>query len=249
MAGGGDDVSASVDNNSNVVNTVERISGARNGFNDAGDTLPKATKSAAPFVPDTKDLGQLHDAAAECRGCDLYVRATQVVFGEGPRRATVVLVGEQPGDLEDVRGRPFVGPAGGVLDRALEAAGIERDDVYLTNAVKHFSFEERGKRRIHKKPRISEMRACRPWIEAELRAIKPACVVCMGSTAAQSLLGPDVRIMQARGQVLKDTSWAPAIVVVTIHPSAVLRADDGEELFKMLVHDLKVAKKASRKPS
>jgi DNA polymerase len=171
-----------------------------------------------------------------------------VVFGEGPKRATVVLVGEQPGDVEDVRGRPFVGPAGGVLDRALEAAGIERDDVYLTNAVKHFSFEERGKRRIHKKPRISEMRACRPWIEAELRAIRPACVVCMGSTAAQSLLGSDVRIMQARGQVLKDTTWAPA-VVVTIHPSAVLRADDGEELFKLLVNDLKVAKKASRKPS
>ena len=213
-----------------------------------GGTLPKATKSAAPFVPNTRDLGRLHDAAASCRGCDLYARATQVVFGEGPKRATVVLVGEQPGDVEDVRGRPFVGPAGGVLDRALEAAGLERNEVYLTNAVKHFSFEERGKRRIHKKPRISEMRACRPWIEAELRAIKPACVVCMGSTAAQSLLGPDVRIMQARGQVLKDTTWAPA-VVVTIHPSAVLRADDGEDLFKMLVNDLKVAKKASRKRS
>src|SRR4030095_11799225 len=115
---------------------------------------------------------------------------------------------------------------------------LERKSVYMTNAVKHFSFEERGKRRIHKKPRVSEMRACRPWLEAELQAIRPACVVCMGSTAAQSLLGPDVRIMQVRGQVLKDTSWAPAIVVVTIHPSAVLRADDGEELFKMLVHDL-----------
>jgi DNA polymerase len=211
--------------------------------------VSKATKkSAEPYVPVTRDLGQLHDAAASCRGCDLYARATQVVFGEGPKRTRIVLIGEQPGDVEDVRGRPFVGPAGGVLDRALEAAGLERKSVYMTNAVKHFSFEERGKRRIHKKPRVSEMRACRPWLEAELQAIRPACVVCMGSTAAQSLLGPDVRIMQVRGQVLKDTTWAPA-VVVTIHPSAVLRADDGEELFRMLVSDLKVAKKAGQKPS
>jgi uracil-DNA glycosylase len=209
--------------------------------------LAKTTKkSAEPFVPDTRDLGRLHDAAASCRGCDLYARATQVVFGEGSKRSRMVLVGEQPGDAEDVRGRPFVGPAGGVLDRALAAAGIDRVDVYLTNAVKHFSFEERGKRRIHKKPRLSEMRACRPWLEAELQAIRPSCVVCLGSTAAQSLLGPEVRIMQARGQVLKDTPWAPA-VVVTIHPSAVLRADDGEALFEMLVDDLKVARKASRK--
>lgn len=203
-------------------------------------------KSAAPYVPDTRDLGQLHDAAASCRGCDLYARATQVVFGEGPKRSAIVLVGEQPGDVEDVRGRPFVGPAGGVLDRALAAAGIDRTGVYMTNAVKHFSFEERGKRRIHKKPRLSEMRACRPWLEAELEAVRPACVVCLGSTAAQSLLGPDVRVMQARGQVLKDTTWAPA-VVVTIHPSAVLRADDGEQYFAMLVDDLKVARKASKK--
>ena len=199
-------------------------------------------------MPDTRDLGQLHDAAASCRGCDLYLRATQVVFGEGPKRSRIVLIGEQPGDVEDVRGRPFVGPAGSVLDRALEAAGLDRKAVYMTNAVKHFSFEERGKRRIHKKPRISEMRACRPWLEAELRAVQPACVVCLGSTAAQSLLGPDVRIMQVRGQVLKATKWAPA-VVVTIHPSAVLRADDGEALFQMLVDDLKVAKKAGRKPT
>ncbi len=206
------------------------------------------SRSAEPFVPDTRDLGQLHDAAASCRGCDLYLRATQVVFGEGPKRSRIVLIGEQPGDVEDVRGRPFVGPAGSVLDRALEAAGLDRKAVYMTNAVKHFSFEERGKRRIHKKPRISEMRACRPWLEAELRAVQPACVVCLGSTAAQSLLGPDVRIMQVRGQVLKATKWAPA-VVVTIHPSAVLRADDGEALFQMLVDDLKVAKKAGRKPT
>jgi uracil-DNA glycosylase len=202
--------------------------------------------SAKPFVPDTRDLGQLHDAVASCRGCDLYARATQAVFGEGPKRARLLLIGEQPGDVEDVRGRPFVGPAGGVLDRALAAAGIDRGEVYMTNAVKHFSFEERGKRRIHKKPRLSEVRACRPWLEAEVQAIRPACVVCMGSTAAQSLLGPAIRIMQARGQILKDTPWAPA-VVVTIHPSAVLRADDGEEFFKMLVDDLEVARKASRK--
>ena len=209
--------------------------------------LAKTTKkSAKPFVPDSTDLGRLHDAAASCRGCDLYARATQVVFGDGPRRSRIVLVGEQPGAVEDVRGRPFVGPAGGVLDRALTAAGIDRAHVYMTNAVKHFSFEERGKRRIHKKPRLSEMRACRPWLEAELQAIRPVCVVCLGSTAAQSLLGPDVRIMQVRGQVLKDTSWAPSLVV-TIHPSAVLRADDGEAMFEMLVDDLKVARKASQK--
>jgi uracil-DNA glycosylase len=209
--------------------------------------LAKTTKkSAKPFVPDSRDLGRLHDAAASCRGCDLYARATQVVFGEGSRRSRIVLVGEQPGVVEDVRGRPFVGPAGGVLDRALTAAGIDRADVYMTNAVKHFSFEERGKRRIHKKPRLSEMRACRPWLEAELQAIRPVCVVCLGSTAAQSLLGPDVRIMQVRGQVLKDTSWAPSLVV-TIHPSAVLRADDGEAMFEMLVDDLTIARKASKK--
>jgi uracil-DNA glycosylase family protein len=209
--------------------------------------LAKTTKKSAKlFVPDSKDLGRLHDAAASCRGCDLYARATQVVFGEGSRRSRIVLVGEQPGAVEDVRGRPFVGPAGGVLERALTAAGIDRADVYMTNAVKHFSFEERGKRRIHKKPRLSEMRACRPWLEAELQAIRPVCVVCLGSTAAQSLLGPDVRIMQVRGQVLKDTSWAPSLVV-TIHPSAVLRADDGEAMFEMLVDDLKVARKTSQK--
>src|SRR5262245_47574514 len=227
---------------------AERLASCDNHgvVNTRRDDVAKTTKAAEPFVPDTRDLGQLHDAAASCRGCDLFAKATQVVFGEGPKRARLMLVGEQPGDLEDVRGRPFVGPAGGVLDRALAAAGIERSDVYMTNAVKHFSFEERGKRRIHKKPRLSEMRACRPWLEAELQAIRPACVVCMGSTAAQSLLGPTIRIMQARGQALNDTPWAPA-VIVTIHPSAVLRADDGEELFNMLVQDLKVAKKAAKK--
>jgi DNA polymerase len=200
--------------------------------------------SARPFVPDSRSLPALREAAASCRGCDLYARATQVVFGEGPRKAKLVLVGEQPGDVEDRQGHPFVGPAGGVLQRALEQAGIERDAVYLTNAVKHFSFEERGKRRIHKTPRISEMRACRPWLEAELQAIRPGCIVCLGSTAARSLLGPQARVTQMRGSVIGDTSWAPS-VVVTIHPSAVLRADDGESYFAMLVEDLKLARKAT----
>lgn len=200
--------------------------------------------SARPFVPESRSLATLREAAASCRGCDLHARATQVVFGEGPRRAKLVLVGEQPGDQEDRKGHPFVGPAGGVLDRALAEAGIDRETVYLTNAVKHFSFEERGKRRIHKTPRISEMRACRPWLEAELQAIRPACIVCLGSTAARSMLGPQARVTQMRGSVIGDTSWAPA-VVVTIDPSAGLRADDGESYFGMLVEDLKIAKTAS----
>lgn len=152
----------------------------------------------------------------------------------------MVIVGEQPGDREDREGRPFVGPAGAVLDRALEEAGIARDEVYLTNAVKHFSFEERGKRRIHKTPRASEVRACRPWLEAELSAIRPGCLICLGATAARSLLGSQARVMALRGRVIEDTTWAPA-VVVTIHPSAVLRATEGEDYYRMLVDDLRVA--------
>ncbi len=196
--------------------------------------------SARPFVPDTDSLAGLKGAAESCRGCDLYKRATQVVFGEGIRRARLVLVGEQPGDAEDKAGHPFVGPAGRVLDRALAAAGIDRKSVYVTNAVKHFSFEERGKRRIHKTPRISEMRACRPWLEKELQVIRPTCVVCLGSTAARSLLGPQARVTQLRGSVIGDTAWARA-VIVSIHPSAVLRADDTEAYMAMLVDDLKLA--------
>jgi len=190
----------------------------------------------------------LNAAAHECRGCDLYKTATQVVFGAGPRAARVMFVGEQPGDQEDRQGEPFVGPAGAMLDKALADAGIPRDQVYVTNAVKHFKWEPRGKRRIHKKPRASEIKACRPWLEAELRAVNPAIVVCLGATAAQSVFGSQFKLMQQRGQVLPST-LAPR-VVATIHPSAVLRAPDSEgrqEAFKMLIADLKVVAKALRR--
>jgi DNA polymerase len=195
-------------------------------------------------VPKTTSRKLLAAAAQECRGCDLYKRATQAVFGVGPRGAHVMFVGEQPGDQEDLQGEPFVGPAGALLDKALAEAGIPRDDVYLTNAVKHFSWEPRGKRRIHKKPRISEIKACRPWLDAELRAVKPAVLVCLGAVAAQSVLGPQFKLMQSRGQVLSSTV-APQ-VVATIHPSSVLRAPDSEgrrAAYEMLVADLKVVAK------
>ena len=199
-------------------------------------------RSAAPFVPATTSLKVLSASAHECRGCDLYKTATQVVFGAGPERARVMFVGEQPGDQEDRQGEPFVGPAGALLDKALAAAGIPRDAVYVTNAVKHFKWEPRGKRRIHKKPRASEVKACRPWLEAELRAVHPAVVVCLGATAAQSLLGSSFKLMQQRGQVVASGTAGP--VVATIHPSAVLRAPDSEgrrAAYEMLVGDLKVA--------
>src|SRR5687768_12441095 len=159
-------------------------------------------KTAAPFVPKTTSLKVLGAAAHECRGCDLYKTATQVVFGAGPRAARVMFVGEQPGDQEDRQGAPFVGPAGAMLDKALADAGIPRDQVYVTNAVKHFKWEPRGKRRIHKKPRASEIKACRPWLEAELRAVNPAILVCLGATAAQAVLGSQFKLMQQRGRVL-----------------------------------------------
>jgi DNA polymerase len=167
-----------------------------------------------------------------------------VVFGAGPRRASVMFVGEQPGDQEDRQGEPFVGPAGALLDKALEDAGIPRDQVYVTNAVKHFKWEPRGKRRIHKKPRASEIKACRPWLEAELRAVKPSVVVCLGATAAQSVFGSQFKLMQQRGQLLPSTLAAQA--VATIQPSAVLRAPDSEgrrEAYGLLVADLKVVAK------
>jgi DNA polymerase len=200
-------------------------------------------KSAEPFVPKTTTLRTLAAAVQKCRGCDLYKYATQAVFGEGKKAARLMLVGEQPGDQEDRQGEPFVGPAGALLDKALAAAGLEREEVYLTNAVKHFKWEARGKRRIHKKPRVSEMKACRPWLEAELRAVKPAVIVCLGATAAQAVLGPQFKLMQNRGKVLP--SPLGDRVVATIHPSAVLRAPDAEgrrAAYEMLVADLKVAK-------
>jgi DNA polymerase len=204
-------------------------------------------RSAEPFVPKTTSLKVLAAAAHTCRGCDLYKRATQAVFGAGPRGAHVMFMGEQPGDQEDLQGEPFVGPAGALLDKALAEAGIPRDDVYVTNAVKHFSWEPRGKRRIHKKPRISEIKACRPWLEAELRTVRPEVVVCLGAVAAQSVLGPQFKLMQNHGQV-RSSTVAPQ-VVATIHPSAVLRAPDSEgrrAAYDMLVADLKVVAKVIR---
>lgn len=200
----------------------------------------RTTESAKPFVPVTSDLTELRAASSACRGCHLHGPATQVVFGEGPLDAQIVLVGEQPGDSEDLAGRPFVGPAGEVLNKALANAGLDRGRLYLTNAVKHFSFEPPGKRRIHQTPRMSEVHACRPWLEAELRALRPSTVVALGATAARALLGPQARVMTLRGRVLDGLAWAPR-VVVTVHPSAVLRAEDGEKYFEMLVSDLKVA--------
>jgi len=197
--------------------------------------------SAAPYVPNTTSLRTLSAAAHECRGCDLYRTATQVVFGAGPRSARVMFVGEQPGDQEDRAGAPFVGPAGALLDKALAEAGIPREDVYVTNAVKHFKWEPRGKRRIHKKPRMSEIKACRPWLEAEIRAVQPVVVVCLGATAAQSVLGSQFKLMQHRGRV-QPSSLAER-VIATIHPSAVLRAPDSEgrrAAYDMLVEDLRV---------
>jgi uracil-DNA glycosylase family protein len=206
---------------------------------------PGSTRTAAPFVPATTSVRALRAAAHECRGCDLYKTATQVVFGAGPKKARVMFVGEQPGDQEDRQGEPFVGPAGALLDKALEDAGIPRDEVYVTNTVKHFKWEPRGKRRIHKKPRASEIKACRPWLEAELRAVRPAVIVCLGATAAQSVFGSRFKLTQQRGQMQASTLAPQA--VATIHPSAVLRAPDSEgrrEAYEMLVADLKVVAKA-----
>jgi len=213
------------------------------------DANPGGQRSAAPFVPATTSLRTLSAAAHECRGCDLYKTATQVVFGAGPRTAHVMFVGEQPGDQEDRQGAPFVGPAGMLLDKALEEAGIPRSDVYVTNAVKHFKWEPRGKRRIHKKPRISEVKACRPWLEAELRAVKPAVIVCLGATAAQALLGPQFKLMRHRGELVPSPLPEAHHVVATIHPSSVLRAPDAEgrrAAFEMLVSDLRVVAQAVR---
>jgi len=183
-----------------------------------------STGSAADFMPERRALPALREAAARCRGCQLWTRGTQTVFGEGPRRARVMLVGEQPGNDEDLAGKPFVGPAGRVLDRALEAAGIARGDVYVTNVVKHFKWEPKGKRRIHAKPNQMEIAACLPWLEAELDLVKPTVLVCLGATAAQALLGGKFRVTKQRGEWIA-SRWAPR-VMATVHPSAILRAPD-----------------------
>ena len=183
-----------------------------------------AEYDASPFVPEERSLEKLREAAADCRGCPLYEPATQTVFGEGVSRARVIFVGEQPGDREDIEGTPFVGPAGRELDRGLEDVGIDRKDAYVTNVVKHFKFKERGKRRIHQKPGAREERACRPWLEAELEALEPEVFVCLGSTAAQALLGRDFRVTRQRGQWL-DSALAPN-VMATVHPSSIIRERD-----------------------
>ena len=196
--------------------------------------------SAAEYLPKHPTLSALRDEVQRCHGCDLYRYATQAVFGEGPRSARIVLIGEQPGDEEDRQGHPFVGPSGRLLNKALEEAGIQRSDVYVTNAVKHFKFEERGKRRIHKKPRVSEVKACHPWLEAEISLLKPQVIVCLGATAAQALLGPKFRLTKERGKFVEHP-WGPR-VTATIHPSVVLRAPDAEQRdqeYREFVDDLK----------
>jgi uracil-DNA glycosylase len=180
--------------------------------------------SAEEFLPEKRSLPSLRAAAADCRGCLLYRNATQTVFGDGPASAEVVLVGEQPGDQEDRQGRPFVGPAGKLLDRALADAGIDRRKVFITNVVKHFKFAPRGKRRIHKRPSAEEVRACAPWFRAELAAVNPTGLVALGATAAQDLFGRSFRVTKERGKRL-DSDLAP-VVMATIHPSAILRAED-----------------------
>jgi len=194
--------------------------------------------SAAEFLPAHRTLAALQEAVQDCRGCELYRHATQAVPGEGLRGSRVVFIGEQPGDEEDKSGRPFVGPAGRLFDKALDEAGIDRAEVFVTNAVKHFKFEERGKRRIHKKPGAGEAKACRPWLEAELAVIRPEILVCLGATAAQAVFGPEYRVTRERGKFVKH-EWA-AQATSTVHPSAILRAPDelrGEE-YRRFVADL-----------
>jgi uracil-DNA glycosylase family protein len=196
------------------------------------------TGSAAEYLPATRSLTALREAAAGCRACPLWRTGTQTVFGEGAKASDVMLVGEQPGDKEDQAGRPFVGPAGRLLDEALAEAGIDRSRAYVTNVVKHFKWQARGKRRIHAKPSWTEMMACKPWLDAELDAVKPDVLVCMGATASQALLGKQFRVTKERGRPL-ESDLAPH-VLATIHPSAVLRADDRDAEFAGLVNDLKV---------
>jgi DNA polymerase len=202
-----------------------------------------ATGSAADFLPESLTLTALREAAAGCRGCHLWQVGTQTVFGEGAGDASALFVGEQPGDQEDRTGKPFVGPAGRVFDEALEAAGIDRSTVYVTNAVKHFKWQARGKRRIHQKPNWTEMTACRPWLEAELTVVKPRILVLLGATAAQSLLGREFRVTQHRGELL-DSKLAEA-VTATVHPSSILRGEpaDRETNFAAFVDDLRVVAK------
>jgi uracil-DNA glycosylase len=185
-----------------------------------------AIETAAPLIPPRPSLPKLRAVAAECRACHLWKLGTQTVFGEGRSSAKVMFIGEQPGDKEDLEGRPFVGPAGALLDRALEEAGIDRRQVYVTNAVKHFKWEPRGKKRIHKKPNAPEITACRPWLDAEIRVVKPVAIICLGATAAQAILGPKFRVSVQRGKFVE--SPLAEFVTATVHPSSILRAPTDE---------------------
>jgi uracil-DNA glycosylase len=193
--------------------------------------------TAAALVPDRPTLPKLREAAASCKACDLWKTGTQTVFGEGAKKSEVMFVGEQPGDYEDREGRPFVGPAGQLLDTALEEAGIDRRLAYVTNVVKHFKWQARGKRRIHQKPNWAEMTACRPWLDAELEVVKPSILVCLGATAAQALLGRDFRVSRQRGELV-DSPLAPH-VLATVHPSSILRAEDRDAEMAAFVKDLR----------
>jgi len=204
--------------------------------------------TAAPLIPPKPTIPKLRVAAMTCQACDLWKKGTQTVFGEGGGKARVMFVGEQPGDQEDIQGRPFVGQAGKILDKAMEEAGINRDEVYVTNAVKHFKWEPRGKRRIHKKPNTMEITACKPWLESEIDVIKPDVIVCLGATAAQSLLGRDFKVSTQRGK------WIPSplapFVMATVHPSSLLRAPDDETRrleIRRFIQDLKLVHEALRK--
>jgi uracil-DNA glycosylase len=200
--------------------------------------------TAAPLVPDRPTLKKLKEAAAGCTACPLHETGTQTVFGEGLAKAEIVLVGEQPGDQEDLAGKPFVGPAGRLLDTALEEAGIDRKLAYVTNVVKHFKWQPRGKRRIHQKPNAAEIAACRPWLDAELSLLKPKVLVCLGATAAQALLGRQFRVSKHRGEPV-ESDLAP-VVMATVHPSSILRADDREVQMEMFVEDLRRVAEALR---
>jgi len=216
--------------------------------------VAKLKESAGPFVPQDRTLPVLAEAVQKCKGCDLYKNATQAVFGDIENgvgatkpKVTIMIIGEQPGDQEDKQGRPFVGPAGKLLDKALEEAEIDRGKVYVTNAVKHFKWEPRGKKRIHKKPSMKEINACRPWLDAELETVQPKLIVALGATAAQGLLGSSFRITQSHGRV-QDAPGLPPIIA-TLHPSAILRAQTDEDRhaqMRVLVEDLREAARIAR---
>jgi uracil-DNA glycosylase len=207
----------------------------------------KLPKSGADFLPAERTFEALRDAARSCKGCDLYKNATQTVFGEGPERANVLFVGEQPGDQEDKQGHPFVGPAGRLLDKALAEAGIPREQVYVTNAVKHFKWIWRGKRRLHQKPAIRQVAACRPWLEAELESVGPKIVICLGATAAQAVLGKPVSITKERGKFIDSSSGL--LTFITIHPSAIYRQrekDQQEKEYRRFAEELKLVSRKLR---